>query len=292
MRGSTCWPIFAVLQRQSRTSRTGESKRFDRQSSSRKACKIGQSSLQPLVLIAAACSYLQPLVLPSISTYFLLFRCFCRAMGGSMLFQDALKARLDLMRPSTNIVEKCLRVHPPRLSPGKPSATAYCILLERNSSLDRGKFVPLSDVLPLPIHAAGVAEFVELLHARGTDVFLVSGGFRLMINPVADLLKIPRERVFANTILFGKDGSYAGFDAAEPTSRDGGKPHVVKTLKERHGYSPVVMIGDGATDMQARPPAEAFIGYGGVAVRGAVRAGADWFVYDFKDLIEAVKPRQ
>ncbi len=41
-----------------------------------------------------------------------------RAMGGSMPFQDALKARLDLMTPSKAIVERCLREHPPRLSPG------------------------------------------------------------------------------------------------------------------------------------------------------------------------------
>jgi soluble P-type ATPase len=70
----------------------------------------------------------------------------------------------------------------------------------------------------------------------------------------------------------------------------------VKALKAKHGYKAVVMVGDGATDMQARPPAEAFIGYGGVAVRDAVRKGADWYVYDFKDMIEVVKagavPRQ
>lgn len=33
-------------------------------------------------------------------------------------------------------------------------------------------------------------------------VFLVSGGFRVVINPIADLLCIPREHVFANTLLF------------------------------------------------------------------------------------------
>lgn len=43
---------------------------------------------------------------------------YCRAMGGSMPFQDALKARLDLMTPSRKMVDLCLREHPPRLSPG------------------------------------------------------------------------------------------------------------------------------------------------------------------------------
>ena len=55
-------------------------------------------------------------------------------------------------------------------------------------------------------------------------------------------------------------GEFAGFDENEPTSRDGGKGEVIKILKEKHGYSNVVLIGDGATDLEACPPADAFIG--------------------------------
>jgi phosphoserine phosphatase len=175
-----------------------------------------------------------------------------KAMGGSMLFQDAIRARLDLMQPSVRIVEKCLREHPPQLSPG-------------------------------------MKELAALLHARGIHVYLVSGGFRVMIAPVAEMLGVPSSKIFANTILFNDDGSYAGFDETEPTSRDGGKPAVVSHLKSKYGYSPVVMVGDGATDMQAKPPAEAFIGYGGVAIRDSVRAGADWYVYTLEDLVQAIK---
>lgn len=40
------------------------------------------------------------------------------------------------------------------------------------------------------------------------------------------------------------------------------------------------MIGDGATDLQAKPPADLFIGYGGVVAREAVKQGADLFVTD------------
>ena len=52
----------------------------------------------------------------------------------------------------------------------------------------------------------------------------------------------------------------------------------MRKIKESGGYDTVVMVGYGATDMQARPPAHAFVGYGGVGVRGAVRDGACWFV--------------
>jgi phosphoserine phosphatase len=48
------------------------------------------------------------------------------------------------------------------------------------------------------------------------------------------------------------------------------------------------MVGDGATDLEARPPADGFIGYGGIVVREKVKAGADWFVTDFAELITAL----
>jgi phosphoserine phosphatase len=51
------------------------------------------------------------------------------------------------------------------------------------------------------------------------------------------------------------------------------------------------MVGDGATDLQAKAPgvaADAFIGFGGVAVRPVVEEGADWFVTDFGEMTAVV----
>ena len=58
-------------------------------------------------------------------------------------------------------------------------------------------------------------------------------------------------------------------------------------LKARFAYEKVVMVGDGATDMEARDVpggADAFIGFGGVQEREKVKAGADWFVYNFEEM--------
>lgn len=55
-------------------------------------------------------------------------------------------------------------------------------------------------------------------------------------------------------------GEYAGFDENQPTSRSGGKAEVIKHLKETKGYKTIVHIGDGSTDLEACPPADAFIG--------------------------------
>jgi phosphoserine phosphatase len=108
-----------------------------------------------------------------------------------------------------------------------------------------------------------------------------------MIHPVAERLDIPLDRVFANNLLFDDKGNYAGFDENEPTSRAGGKAVVVGNLKAK-GYDPIVMVGDGATDMEARPPASLFVGFGGIVVREPVKKGADWFVMSAEEMIRAL----
>lgn len=175
------------------------------------------------------------------------------AMGGAVLFEDALRARLALIRPSRGLIDACLAAHPPRLTPG-------------------------------------VAALFAALAARGTHVYLVSGGFQEMIRPLASSLGVPPARVFANALRFSPEGDYLGFDEGAFTSRSGGKAAALQHLKDRFGYAPLIMVGDGVTDLEARPPADGFIGYGGVVAREPVRAGADWFVTDFAALLDALPP--
>ena len=106
-----------------------------------------------------------------------------------------------------------------------------------------------------------------------------------MIEPLAKRLAVPSDRIIANVIRYDDDGNYASFDPAVPTSHDGGKGKAMAQLKERFGYDPLVMIGDGATDLQARPPADLFIGFGGNVVRDKVKSECDWWVMDFKELL-------
>jgi phosphoserine phosphatase len=49
---------------------------------------------------------------------------------------------------------------------------------------------------------AGIPELVAKLQAQGKGVFLVSGGFRQVIHPIAESLDIPVSNVFANNLLF------------------------------------------------------------------------------------------
>jgi len=45
------------------------------------------------------------------------------------------------------------------------------------------------------------------------------------------------------------------------------------------------MIGDGATDLEACPPANFFIGYGGNIIRESVKERAQYYVTDFTQLM-------
>lgn len=180
------------------------------------------------------------------------------AMEGGMKFEDALEARLDLLEPSRQQILDCLEAHPLELTPG-------------------------------------VADLVEALHSKNVDVFLVSGGFRIMIEPVAEILQISSDtNIVANTIHFeyGGEGKYAGFCRDEPTSQDMGKPKALEGIREKNpSYETMVMVGDGATDAQAKPPAKAFIGFGGVIEREPVKEKADWFVTNFEDMTKIVRMR-
>ena len=172
-------------------------------------------------------------------------------------FHDALAQRLDTMRPSRAQLDALLAKRTP------------------------------ADVL-----TPRALVVIEALRARGTHVYLVSGGFRQMIEPVAHAIGVPPTQLYCNRLLFDERGDFAGIDHSEPTSRAGGKAKVVAELKASHGYTSVVMVGDGATDMEARDVpggADVFIGFGGVRVREKVREGADWFVTDFGDMIDALE---
>ena len=172
------------------------------------------------------------------------------AMGGNMSFRTALQARLNLIQPTRQRLEQFLLRHPSQFTDG-------------------------------------IAELIDLLHERKIPVYLITGGFHSIVDPVAKQLNIPLKNVFANQLLFNHDGSYAGFDESEMTSDSGGKGRAIEYLRETFGYKRMIMIGDGATDMEA--DADGFIGFGGHVVREKVRDGAPWFVNSFYVLIEELR---
>ena len=66
-------------------------------------------------------------------------------------------------------------------------------------------------------------------------MYLVSGGMRIMIDPIAEILNIPLENIRAQTLFFDEQGNYKSFCPDEPTCRAGGKKSGRKTLKVEKG---------------------------------------------------------
>ncbi|XP_060704391.1 phosphoserine phosphatase isoform X1 [Hemiscyllium ocellatum] len=141
------------------------------------------------------------------------------AMGGAVSFKKALMERLAIIKPSREQVNKLITDHPPCLTDG-------------------------------------IKELVGHLQQRGVEVFLISGGFRSIVDHLAAQISVPLANVYANKLKFYFNGDYAGFDETQPTAESGGKGRIISHLKEERGFKKVVMIGDGATDLEACPPAD------------------------------------
>ena len=169
------------------------------------------------------------------------------AMDGNMDFRESIQKRLNIMKPSRTSINDCMKANPPQINPG-------------------------------------TLELIKDLQQNGKTVFLISGGFRLMIKPIAAALGIIDDHVYANTLFFDKEGKYSSFNINEPTSTSEGKTKVITKLKEKYGYKSVVMIGDGYTDLMTKKVADAFIGFGGNIVRPNIRKESDWYVYSMDEI--------
>ena len=121
----------------------------------------------------------------------------------------------------------------------------------------------------------GTRELLRALHDADVLVRVVSGGLRPAVLALTETLDVHDDEVAAVDVYFDGDGAYAGFDAASPLTRGDGKATVLRGwLPEL--VAPVLMVGDGITDLEARPPAAMFAAFTGVVARAPVVAGADF----------------
>lgn len=122
-------------------------------------------------------------------------------------------------------------------------------------------------------------EVVSALRSEGIAVRIVSGGVRAAIVPMTRALGLDVGAIAAVDLHWNTDGSYAGYDASSPLTRSGGKREVVARWRDEIG-APLMMVGDGITDLEARPVVDLFVAYAGVAARAQVMAAADVVLRD------------
>jgi phosphoserine phosphatase len=116
-------------------------------------------------------------------------------------------------------------------------------------------------------------------------VALVSGGFRQAIAPVAKMLGIPGDRVHAMDLVFDSQGAYAGYDIESPLWKMLGKRELVAGLELPR---PVLMVGDGSTDLTTRQVVDAFVAFTGFANREEITRQADFIASSFREVDDIV----
>lgn len=121
----------------------------------------------------------------------------------------------------------------------------------------------------------GADELVRTLLERGKEVHVVSGGILQAVVTLAAHLRIPHANVHAVELHFGADGGFAGYAEDSPLARSGGKGTVARRIARGRRLA---AVGDGVTDLEMQDAGAMLIGFGGVAVREAVRNRADVWI--------------
>lgn len=129
-------------------------------------------------------------------------------------------------------------------------------------------------------------ETLNKLKTLGYTPIILSGGFKRLIEPLAVFLGI--DRIEAVPLILDDAGNYVKFDATYPTTYNGGKPEIINQLKSEFSPERIIMVGDGASDLETKDGVDLFIGYGKYTDRQKVREGADHFIYSLADILDII----
>jgi len=173
-----------------------------------------------------------------------------RAMNGEIALEDVYAKRLEIIRPGRAAVEELGRRYIASLVPG-------------------------------------AAEAVAELRGFGVQIHLVTAGIAQAVQPLASHLGVPERAVHAVALRFNAAGEYEDFDRRSFLTRGGGKELVVRDVRARtHGKA--AFVGDGASDLEAKPAVDLFVGFGGVHVRPKVKENAAVFAMTFDEVLKAL----
>lgn len=118
------------------------------------------------------------------------------------------------------------------------------------------------------------ADVIAALQACGYPVWVVSGGLADAVVPFAVWLGVDADHVVAVPVRWDADDRWAE-TAANPLAHARGKSRVIARIRDGEA---AVLVGDGATDAEARSEVRCLIGYGGVKSQPAVRVVADAWI--------------
>eukprot|EP00761_Pharyngomonas_kirbyi_P005090 gb/GECH01005095.1/.p1 GENE.gb/GECH01005095.1/~~gb/GECH01005095.1/.p1 ORF type:complete len:224 (+),score=42.36 gb/GECH01005095.1/:1-672(+) len=169
-------------------------------------------------------------------------------MNGNISVKEAYKRRLELVNPNIFHLKEYLSKSP-SFTPG---------LLE---CLDNFRY-----------------------HFPSVDIHVVSAGPLCCVQPISQMLNIPKTNIHAVQVNFDSYGSHIKDN--DPIL-DFGKSNVIENLSIA---SPIVVVGDGIADMQVRRDnaADKAIGFGINKSRETVKSMSDIFVENIDEFKDAL----
>lgn len=168
------------------------------------------------------------------------------AMNGDVPLNQVFKKRMEIIRPSLEMVR----------------IVSQCYL---------------DNIVP------GAEKLIQHARQQGWTPVILSGGFEPIIRPFADQLGI--DHVEAVPLYFDASGNYAGYGEDYPTTRNLGKNEIIQQWKRATLPEKVIMIGDGTSDLETQPDVDLMIGFGGVVSRDKVKQGAGTWITQLDDLL-------
>lgn len=179
-----------------------------------------------------------------------------QAMEGAISLEQVYGRRLELLHPAREQVRALSRLYQETVIPDAPAV-------------------------------------IQALHAAGRAVYIVSGGLAEGVREFGLWLGVPAEHIFAVELEYNAlAGRWwerwkhpAGRNLAErylmhdagPLTMGQGKAEIIRRLRAgRRGRA--LLVGDGSSDLEAGAAVDLFVGFGGVADRARVRAGAPVFI--------------
>lgn len=123
----------------------------------------------------------------------------------------------------------------------------------------------------------GMMPLFQKLTDSKVDVYIISGGFRDSILPVAEKLGVSENHIFTNDVHYDKEGNVTSINTSSICYTNEGKAPVIAHIKETRGLTgKTIMIGDGANDLKAYELgiADNFIGFTANVSRDIMRERA------------------
>ena len=173
------------------------------------------------------------------------------AMNGEITFQESLEIRLKLMKIHKKHINETVKA--------------------LNDKIDKS-----------------FLKNIDFFKKYIDSTYIVSGGFKSIIEPALLFSTNTNWNIFANELKFNHEGYVIGVNKDNPLAFSKGKVELVKGLDLKND---IIIIGDGYTDYEVKKDgnADIFIQYTENVNRLELNKNADYICSDFSQIIKIIK---